>query len=308
VAVAPSPPVTTVAIPPRALPAPDASSSGAVSDIGVRHLSAQEWRAEVERVVVERWKIERAELRFSPSQTLVAFVQSASRAAASRRAKAASVTRVTHSIVVVDAVGNLKNRLRPTQRPGHSEAPKDLQFLGEDRLAYEVLFSPPLASTKARGGRPRPMPVVAGDKPPRIYAIHPLDKRGRVLRCEGSRFVVSPARDRLAYVAGKPGEEFVAVDGAQVYPRGRGRTSIGSEPSWSKDGLALAFVEWRPEVSSRLVLLADVSNLTGDTTWDLPASAPPAALRVFWGGTQRLIVGQSMGRPMFATSFGVERR
>ena len=66
---------------------------------------------------------------------------------------------------------------------------------------------------------------------------------------------------------------FVAVDGGQIYPR-RGRTIVASAPAWSKDGHSLAFLEAPADRAARLVLVAEVDNPTGDTTWDLPPTTP----------------------------------
>src|SRR5207247_3627682 len=53
-----------------------------------------------------------------------------------------------------------------------------------------------------------------------------------------------------------PEAAYVAVDGAQVYPR-KGRTVVASEPAWSRDGHSLAFLELPAARPPRLVLLAE---------------------------------------------------
>jgi hypothetical protein len=98
----------------------------------------------------------------------------------------------------------------------------------------------------------------------------------------------------------------VVVDGAQVYPR-KGRSVIAGEPAWSKDGHSVAFLELRPHAPARLVLLAEYDNPTGDTTWDLPASAALEGARVFWAGSGKLVVGKSSMRPIFAATFFKEK-
>jgi hypothetical protein len=107
-------------------------------------------------------------------------------------------------------------------------------------------------------------------------------------------------------VGGDPEASFVSVDGAQVYPR-KGRTVIGGEPAWSKDGHSVAFLELRPKAPARLVLLAEYDNETGDTTWDLPPSAAVDGARVAWAGTGKLLVVKSSMRPIFSATFFKEK-
>jgi hypothetical protein len=59
------------------------------------------------------------------------------------------------------------------------------------------------------------------------------------------------------------------------------------------------------------VLLAEFDNPTGDTTWELPASAsvPASAegVRVLWSGPGKLVVARSPTKPLFSTSFVKEK-
>jgi hypothetical protein len=120
------------------------------------------------------------------------------------------------------------------------------------------------------------------------------------------QFALPPALNRVAFVGGKPDAAFVSVDGAQVYPR-RGRTTIASNVAWSRDGTSVAFLETPTGGPPRLVLLAEPDNPTGDTVWPLPATLSLDGARVFWAGRGRLVVGKSVGRPLFATSFVKEK-
>jgi hypothetical protein len=126
--------------------------------------------------------------------------------------------------------------------------------------------------------------------------------RARPIRCEGVFFSFIEAGGRVAFVSGLPEAAFVAVDGAQVYPR-RGRARIASGPAWSRDGRSLAFLETPAEAPARLVLLAEFDNPTGDTTWDLPAAMRLDGARVFWIAPGTLAVGKNAMKPLFTTSF-----
>ena len=97
----------------------------------------------------------------------------------------------------------------------------------------------------------------------------PPAPRARPVRCQGFDFTFTHEHDRLAFVSGQTGATFVAVDGAQVYPR-RGRTVVASAPAWSKDGRRLAFLELPPDHAPRLVLVAAIDDPAGDVSWDLP--------------------------------------
>ncbi len=293
------PPALTSVPPPAALvppPLPVRPSPGSAlsaSDVETKHLSEKEWTEGMRQTVAQRWKVEPSALRLSQSQTQVAFVQ-----APVATARAKSRVRAIpgpYTIMVVDNQGHQQARFRPVQAPRMHEPPKDLQFLGDDRLVYEVAVHPPGAA------------AAKGSAPGRLFVIQPVRGRSRVVRCVGGRFALSASH--IAFIGGQPGKQFVAVDGQQVYPRQRTRTGIVSELAWSSNGMALAFLEARPEAGGQthLVLLADVGNATGDTTWDLPPAAVLDGLHVFWADAQKLVVGKSLARPVFATSFQVER-
>jgi hypothetical protein len=161
-----------------------------------------------------------------------------------------------------------------------------------------------VATKPTKPTKPEP-PSAGADKPAlptRLFVIQPITGGSRPIKCEGLHFAFTPQNDRLAFVGGEPETTFVAVDGVQVYPR-RGRTVVASAPVWSKDGRSLAFLETPATKPTRLVLLAEFDNPTGDTTWDLPPSAPVEGIRVFWAGSGKLLVGKTALRPIFSASF-----
>jgi len=139
-----------------------------------------------------------------------------------------------------------------------------------------------------------------------LFVIQPLAPHARPIRCEGFNFTFAPQHDQLAFVGGQAGAGFVAVDGAQVYPR-RGRTIVASAPVWSKDGHSLAFLEQPVAHPARLVLVAALDNPTGDTTWDLPADAKIDGASVSWAGAGKLVVRRTTLHPIFSATFITER-
>ena len=82
---------------------------------------------------------------------------------------------------------------------------------------------------------------------------------------------------------------------------------VASAPAWSKDGRSLAFIEARATEPARLVLVAELDNPTGDTTWELPPAANTDGALVFWAGSEKLVVGKTQMRPVFSASFTKER-
>jgi hypothetical protein len=256
-----------------------------------QQIDEQVWLDELRARLGARHKVPPQSFVFSPGRRFVAFVRSTPAIVPPRR-KGRPPVRRRHQIVVLDTIGRPKQVLRPVAVPGSDEPPAELRFLGEARLAYEAL--------PARG-------AVRPPGAPRLFILQPLGRRARPVRCEGTGFSVSPRQDRLAYAAGAPGEEIVAIDGRRVFPRAGARTRLASPPAWSKDGLSLAFLELPANEPPRLVLLADVDNATGDTTWDLPTNVALDGAQVFWTGAGKLVVGRKMTAPLFAASFEVER-
>jgi hypothetical protein len=328
----------------------------------MKEVTEKQWFAETREKLGQRLKTDPGSLQFSPSKRLVAFVRDltpvpkeASRPAA-RPAPAKGATKDgakgtskatkgtstapraptrkppprKFQIVVVDPEGVRRGTFTPVVAPRSDEPPRDLRFLDEQLLVYEVVQPPPPPPAPGHAKKPvppRPSPprhppaaahaAPAAAAPPRpilprpegserLFILQPVGKRARAIRCQGYHFTFTAEHDRLAHVGGKPEAAFVAVNGKQVYPR-RGRTVIGSDVAWSRDGLSLAFVEWPNGGAPRLVLLAQFDNPTGDTTWDLPATAVTEGMHVYWKGAGKLIVGKSALHPLFATSFTAEK-
>ncbi len=293
----------------QAVPAPALAAAPAppvASEVETKHMSEKEWLVKTRQQIAGRWNIAGEELRFSPARTLVAFVQAPSVRVQKRPAKHPQPRVFT--IVVVDVMGRRQHAFRPVRPRGQDEPPKDMQFLGEDRLVYEVVLPAPGPPPPPRRGSKRKVATAApAGAPERLFVIQPVRSRARPISCQAARFAFNARKDHLACVGGKPGAQGVFVDGARVYPRGRGQTVVASDPAWSKDQLALAFLEQRPAGGLRLVLIADPGNPTGDTNWDLPASAAGEGLQVFWPSAQKLVVGRSIAAPMFATTFAIDR-
>jgi hypothetical protein len=323
-----APPADEPPSPPAAASvAPSAPRADPFGDVGMKEVNEKDWLAGVRRGIAQREGIAPADVRFSPGFLRAAFVRSSSVPAPARPGRRVPPRR--HEIVVVDNQGRHVLSFRPIAPRIGDEPPGDLQFLSEERLAYEVVSrSPPTATappkrtalpkTKsraaARSTRAGPKPVGARGPsapppplpPPRLFVIQPLAPGARPIRCQGLHFTFTREHDRLAFVGGPTGTAFVAVDGAQVYPR-RGRTIVASAPAWSKDGRSLAFLETPPAHPPRLVLVAALDNPTGDVTWDLPADAPIEGATVSWTGSGKLIVKKAATRPIFSASFVTER-
>jgi hypothetical protein len=213
-------------------------------------------------------------------------------------------------LVVTAVDGKRPLTFRPVTLPHSDQPPKDVHFLADNRLVYEVVAPPPLPvpvkPAKARSKksqRPHQAIAPAQPRPPeRLFVIQPLRPRARPLRLPASAAAFTTTGDHLALLVGGPDAALVSVDGVQVYPR-KGRAAISCEPAWSRDGHSLAFLERRAPAPPRLVLLAEYDNASGDTLWELPATAALDGAHVYWAGPGKLVVGRSVGKPIFATSF-----
>jgi hypothetical protein len=322
---APAPPAPLAVAPPDAAPPAPARAAAGIpeartveyADMGLRQVDERQWLAETREKLSKKLKVEPAALLFSPDRQRVAALRGPPAAPAARPPRKPRPRRF--QIVVAGVDGKRPRVFRPITAPRSDEPPRDLRFLAADRLVYEVVAPPPPpppppGSAKARaaarrppkgpkGKSPPPAPAARPGPPERLFVIQPLGRPSRPVRCRGVRFAFSPAGDHLAHVAGPPEAAYLAVDGRQTYPR-RGRTSLATDPVWSKDGHSLAFVEVPAAAAPRLVLVAEYDNPSGDTTWDLPASASSLdGARVFWAGPGKLVVGRSVGKPLFAASF-----
>jgi hypothetical protein len=299
-------------------PVPARTAADPFGDVGFKEVNQKDWLAGLREKVAQQEKVPPTDMPVSPGLLRAAYVRSPpvqpekpGRRAVPRR----------HEIVVVDNQGRRVATFRAVAAPHGDQPPKDLRFLSEERLVYEVVEPPPEtpAPGKSAARKPRPAPrgkngsaapapahvAVTPLPPPRTFVIQPVTARARPLKCVGAHFTFTRDKDRLAFVSGSAESAFVAVDGAQVYPR-RGRTVLASAPAWSKDGHSLAFLEAPSARPARLVLLAELDNPTGDTTWDLPPTAPLEGALVFWAGSGKLVVGKTQMRPVFSASFTKE--
>lgn len=304
-----------------AVPAPAPSRPQApAATVQATEMDEAAWLAQVAQRLSQRWKAPPQAFRFSPDRSLAVFVPPPPPVPVGKNKRLRKPPRPRpFTIVVVDVTGRLKRRIRPLQLPGGVEPPQDLRFLGDHRLVYQVVAPPPPPPPRRKRGQRAPAAPPEPVDQRQLLVIHPARKAGRPVRCLGTRFAFTAAHDRLAYVAGPPpdgratpaGDQFIAVDGRQVYPRGRGRTTVASDLGWSKEGLALAFVEIAATTPGdkpqpQLVLLADLDNSTGDTRWPLPpAAAEP--MHIFWVAPDKIVVGKSVGKPIFTASFQLER-
>ncbi len=297
----PPPPPRRATAPPRRAPAPP-------DDAALRAA------AEKEAVAVTRQHgLDPSDVHWAPSRKRFALVVPPPPASAGQTDTAGAA-----SILVHPGPGAVPVSIAPVG----TLAPTELRFLDEDRLVY-LAPPPPVAPAvtaatttgrrrKRSGQRAarklRSSAAARGAPPPSAaakaaYVIQPIATGSPPLLCEGDRFVWTEGRDHVAWVGGPAGKEFVGADGAQVYPRrGRTRTTVQGLPAWSADGRSLAFIETGGG-QARLVVLVETDNPNGDSTWPLPPTALRPDQAVFWAGPGRLVVGESLTKPAFATSF-----
>jgi hypothetical protein len=299
-------------------PRPRQAHKAAVDADGPRHAARPRPPRPVDRSaeIAASLKVDSADLTWSPSHTVFVVALAPEPAAGEADADPRAATpRAPHRLVAYDAGGDKRGEFEAL-RPGPIS---ELRFLDDERLVYLVPPPPPPpAARSGRHGKPRrkgarrgappaaartatgTKAAAAAARPTTMYAIQPLRQGAPPVMCEGRRFVFSPKGDHLAWVAGEPAREYVAADGAQVYPRD-GVTTIQNEPAWSNDGVSLALIEGGD--SPRLVVLVEFDNPSGDNSWPLPPAAIDPSLRVYWAGASRLVVGHDLTKPVFATSF-----
>jgi hypothetical protein len=306
---------------------PKRTAADPFGDVGFKEVDQKAWLAGLREKIAQQEKVPPAEVRVSPGLLRVAYVRSPTSAPVNvKPGRRAPLRR--HEIVVVDNQGRRVASFRAVAAKQGDEPPKDLRFLSEERLVYEVVEPPPpeaapapkaarktpphaARSKKSKSAKPAakmatPAAKPATPPPPtRLFVIQPIAPRARPIKCAGIHFTFSREHDKLAYVAGKPEAAFLAVDGAQIYPR-RGRTVLTSAPAWSKDSRSLAFLESPVGKPTQLVLVAELDSATGDTTWGLPPTANTDGAQVFWADTGKLVVGKTQMRPIFSAAFTKE--
>ncbi len=185
----------------------------------------------------------------------------------------------SYHIVVRNIRGDPVNEF-PIYRPGK---PAELDWIDDQQIGYQA---PPDASGDA-------------------YVLHQV-QTGEILQVfRGTRFVWSPGRKQLAYVAGKKNRDEIRVAGQTIWPRAassaRGKRRILGELVWSPDGCGLAFKEIAGKRKNLVVLLV-IDNPQGDLTWPLPRAAIQPKHHLYWGES-KVIIGISALKPSFAANW-----
>ncbi|HEY2729420.1 MAG TPA: hypothetical protein VGK52_05715 [Polyangia bacterium] len=317
----PAPPLPDASVDDAKEPVVVAAPPEPFGDVGFKEVNEKDWLAALREKIAQQEKVPPTDLRVSPGLLRAAYVRSPPVAPTKSRRRPPPRR---HTIVVVDNQGRRLATFRALAARRGDEPPKGLRFLSEERLVYEVVEPPPEAAplgkpaprkpparpaAHAKKAKPAPASAPARALPPwppaRTFVIQPIMPRARPTKCVGVHFTFTREHDHLAFLSGSPESGFVAVDGAQLYPR-RGRAVLASAPAWSKDGHSLAFLESPADKPARLVLVAEIDNATGDTTWDLPPTASTDGVNVFWAGSGKLVVGKTQMRPIFSASFTKE--
>ena len=129
-------------------------------DVGFKEVNQKSWMAEVRDTIAQKEKVAPADLCFSPGLLHAAFVRSPPVAPAARPGKRVPPRR--HEIVVVDNQGRPVASFRPIVAAGSDEPPRDLRFMSEERLVYEVVARAPTAAPAAQ----KPPAAAKASKPP----------------------------------------------------------------------------------------------------------------------------------------------
>jgi hypothetical protein len=209
-----------------------------------------------------------------------------------------------YHLVIRNIRGDSVNEF-PIYRPGR---PTRLDWINNENIGYQA------------------PPDESGD----VYVIHSAATSDILEIYRGTRFIWSPGRRHLAYIANPDRDQLVKVNQNVVWPRNRvpgpkirarkrgrrraaraqprrGRRNkkpkrqVKGELVWSPNGTGLAFMVVDGD-SARLVVLLVVDNEQGDLTWPLPKTALLPGNRLFWGDS-KVVIGESMLKPRFAASW-----
>ncbi len=192
-------PAAPVAAAPKPKP-PDAGASADAAPVrpafdpnkglDTTHLTEKAWLQAVKDKLSAKLKLEPDALRFSAAKQWAAFVRSPPPEPPPkqppRRPRKPKPRR--HEIFVVDMEGRPHARFKPITARGSDEPPKDLRFLSEDKLVYEVVSPPPEAEPVKPPPRRKPrgrVRVKAPPKPPTPDSLdraHPAAVRGAAVR------------------------------------------------------------------------------------------------------------------------------
>jgi hypothetical protein len=122
------------------------------SDMGFKEMTEKQWLQSIRDKICQRWKVTPADLRYSKSRQLVAFVRTPEVPPVKKGRKPQPRK---HQILVVDLQAEQRNLFRPVTVANSDEPPKDLRFLAEDRLSLRGGAA--AARTGARGEEGAPL-------------------------------------------------------------------------------------------------------------------------------------------------------
>jgi hypothetical protein len=136
--------------------------------MGLQEVNEKDWLTGVRNKVAERLKVEPAQLIFSPGKLRVAVVRGPPEPVAPKTPSKKRPTKQRprrFQIIVADNQGVQQTVFRPITAKGSDEPPKDLRFLSEDRLVYEVVAPPPPEPTPAKIAVARTAPARSVKRP-----------------------------------------------------------------------------------------------------------------------------------------------
>src|SRR5262245_28047729 len=125
------PVASTAAPPPERAPELKRTSSDPFGDVGFHEVNEKDWLAGIRDKIAKQEKVPPTDLRMSPGLLRAVYVRSPP-AAPPRPGRPPPPRR--HEIVVVDNQGRRVASFRPITAPKSDEPPKDLRFLGDERL------------------------------------------------------------------------------------------------------------------------------------------------------------------------------